>query len=69
MVARDGALRKAIGLAGGQTALARRLKIAQSSVAKWTRIPLARVLDIEREFGGQITREEMRPDYFEPEKS
>lgn len=67
MVTRDSALRKAIGLAGGQTALARRLGIAQSSVAKWEQIPLSRVLQIESEFAGEITRYEMRPDYFERE--
>ena len=65
MITRDAALRKAIGLAGGQTALARRLGIDQSTVAKWEKIPLSRVMEIERAFDGEITRHEMRPDYFE----
>lgn len=57
-------VRKAIGLAGGQTALARLLGIKQSSIAKWEKIPLKRVVSIESLFPGKITLHEMRPDYF-----
>lgn len=64
MKSTDSALRKAVGLAGGQTALAKILGIKQSSIAKWEQIPLKRVLDIERAFPGRITPHEMRPDYF-----
>lgn len=67
-ILRDSAVCKAIALAGTQAALARDLGLDPSTVQGWTRIPLNHVLAIERLFPGEITRYEMRPDYWkEPE--
>lgn len=61
---KDPALLKAIALAGSAKALSEKLKLHKTAAAGWTRIPLKRVLAIEELFPGQITRYEMRPDYW-----
>lgn len=61
---KDPALLKAIALAGSAQALSISLNLHKSAAGGWTRIPLKRVLPIEAMFPGQITRYEMRPDYW-----
>lgn len=56
----------AVRVAGGQTALARALGIAQSTVATWLRrgneLPAKFVIPVETAFG--ISRHELRPDLY-----
>src|SRR5258708_26045128 len=64
----NAALHKARAAAGGKdTDLARLLGISQSAVSQWKtkqRVPLRRALQIEALTGGQVTKEELRPDVF-----
>src|SRR6266403_3216996 len=64
----NSALHKARAAAGGKdTDLARLLGISQSAVSQWKikqRVPLRRALQIEALTGGQVTKEELRPDVF-----
>ncbi len=56
---------------GSQANLAKSLGIGQMAISQWKRrgqIPVARVLDIERATGGQVTRYEMRPDIYPIER-
>jgi Bacterial toxin YdaS len=53
---------KAIRAGGGQSALARALKINRQAIHRWTRIPADRILEIERVTG--VPREELRPDLY-----
>lgn len=58
---------RAIALAGGQAALARRLSISTQAVHLWLRknqVPAERCRQIEASTNGQITRYELRPDVF-----
>ncbi len=66
---KDAPLLKAIALAGSASELSRRLGLHPSAVAAWKRIPLPRVLAIEGLFPGEITRYEMRPDYWAADAS
>lgn len=50
-----------------RTALALALGIERSAISQWTRVPVDRVLEIERQTGGQVTRTQMRPDIYPPE--
>jgi DNA-binding transcriptional regulator YdaS (Cro superfamily) len=61
------ALLRAVTLAGGQTALARRIGKTQSHVAQWLRrgrVGPTACIPIETAVGGQVTRYELRPDVF-----
>jgi DNA-binding transcriptional regulator YdaS (Cro superfamily) len=61
------ALLRAVSLAGGQTALARRIGKTQSHVAQWLRrgrVGPTACIPIETAVGGQVTRYELRPDVF-----
>lgn len=61
------ALLRAVKLAGGQTALARRIGKTQSHVAQWLRrgqVGPTVCIPIEFAVGGQVTRYELRPDVF-----
>ena len=58
----DKALRKAIDRAGGKRALARELGIAHQAVSKWQKVPVLRVLEIERLTG--VSRHDLRPDVY-----
>jgi DNA-binding transcriptional regulator YdaS (Cro superfamily) len=62
------AIKRACELAGGQTGLARRLKVSQGLVWQWVagRLPVAakRCLPIEDATGGKVTRYQLRPDVF-----
>ena len=61
-------LRRAIEIAGGVTALGKRIGVGQSNVSNWLRRgrvpvdPVNYVLAIEREIG--IPRTELRPDVY-----
>jgi TorA maturation chaperone TorD len=59
---RDQGLDEAIRAAGGVTALARRIGVAQPSVSNWNRIPAERVLSVEAATG--VARTVLRPDLF-----
>jgi TorA maturation chaperone TorD len=59
---RDDGLQRAIDAAGGVSALAGALGIAQPSVSGWTRIPADRVVAIEAATG--VARNLLRPDLF-----
>jgi TorA maturation chaperone TorD/DNA-binding transcriptional regulator YdaS (Cro superfamily) len=59
---RDDGLRLAIDAAGGISALARGLGIAQPSVSSWSRVPAERVVVIEALTG--VRRERLRPDLY-----
>lgn len=61
------AIQKAAKAVGGQSALARELKVTPQAVQKMCsggRVPAERVLDIERITG--ISRSELRPDLYPP---
>lgn len=63
------AIQKAVKAAGGQSALARELKVTPQAVQKmcasgW--VPSGRVLAIEKATG--VPREELRPDLYPPER-
>src|SRR6202171_5612631 len=59
---RDPGLTEAIRTAGGVSALARRIGVAQPSVSNWTRVPADRVVAVEAATG--IERATLRPDLF-----
>ena len=59
---RDQGLDEAIRAAGGVSALAKKIGIAQPSVSAWTRVPADRVTAIEAATG--ISREVLRPDLY-----
>ena len=71
------ALHRAVGLAGGQAGLARRLseitgrQIKQPHVWNWlyrdSAVPAEMVIPIERATTGAVTRHELRPDLYPPE--
>ena len=58
----DTALQNALEAAGGPTALARALDVSHQAVIQWKRVPVNRVLAVERITG--ITRYELRPDIY-----
>ena len=58
------ALKRAIKVAGGSTALAGALGISQGAVSQWVRCPAARVIDVEKI--SCVPREELRPDLYTP---
>jgi DNA-binding transcriptional regulator YdaS (Cro superfamily) len=53
---------KAVVAMRGKAALARALGITPGAVTQWVRIPINRVIDVERVTG--IRREELRPDLY-----
>ena len=57
---RTRATKRAIKAAGGVQALAEALRITPASVAEWPRVPIKRLVDVERVTG--IDRAELRPD-------
>src|SRR3984893_16711508 len=59
---RDLGLEEAIRVAGGVSALARKLGISQPSVSNWSRVPAERLVDVETATG--VAREKLRPDLF-----
>lgn len=63
----DAGLECAITAAGGLSAIARICGISVPAVSQWRRIPVERVLKIEKATG--IPREALRPDIYPPEKA
>jgi DNA-binding transcriptional regulator YdaS (Cro superfamily) len=63
----DKALRDAVKRVGGFTPMGYHLGISAQAVAKWTRVPPLRVLDVERISG--VPRSELRPDIYPPGKA
>lgn len=62
----DTGLRAAVKAAGSKYRLAKVLQIKPQAIQKWSRIPSARVIAIEAEFG--VPRETLRPDLYPPRK-
>lgn len=63
---RDESLQRAIAIAGGGAALARRLTISAQAVSQWSRVPASRVIEVEAATGGQVPRHVLRPDLYPP---
>lgn len=65
------ALFRAVDLAGGQTALASKIKVSQARVWNWlyrdVRLPAEYAIPIEDAVAKQITREQLRPDLYPQE--
>ena len=59
---RDEGLERAIKAAGGISALARALGVAQPSISTWTRVPAERVLSVESLTA--VPRQVLRPDLY-----
>jgi len=61
-------LKKAIKLAGGQRALAKKLGINQPNINWWIyqskRVPCEFVIPIEKIVNKQVTRHQLRPDIY-----
>jgi len=51
--------------ARGMAALAARLGITIQAISQWRRVPVSRVLEVERATG--VPRSELRPDIYPPE--
>lgn len=66
LMPKDKALLEAIDRAGGVRALARELGIAHQAILQWSRVPVLRVLEVERITG--VSRYRLRPDIYPPEK-
>lgn len=67
-------LERAIEIAGGQSALAAKIKRQQGHVHYWLRhakagVPPSAAIDIENALDGQISRHDLRPDIFGPSKA
>ena len=62
------ALKRAIAIAGSQSALARIIGVNQQNVNHWllkgSRVPAEYVIPIERASYGQVKRHELRPDLY-----
>jgi DNA-binding transcriptional regulator YdaS (Cro superfamily) len=58
----DTGLRKAIAAAGSKYRLAQLLGIKPTSVQEWRRVPLQRVIDVERVTG--VNRSVLRPEMY-----
>lgn len=60
-------LDKAIAVVGGQKNLANLLRCSSMTITHWKSrgIPAERVVDIEEACGGEVTRQELRPDLYE----
>jgi TorA maturation chaperone TorD len=58
----DPGLAEAIRVAGGVSALARRIGISQPSLSNWSRVPASRVLAVEAATG--VSRSILRPDLY-----
>ena len=58
----DPGLQRALDAAGTQAALADALGITSGAISQWDKIPLSRVLEVERVTG--VPRYVLRPDFF-----
>ena len=65
------ALKRAVEIAGGQTALAKALGVQQAHVWNWlnrdSALPAEYVIPIERATKGRVSRHELRPDIYPDE--
>lgn len=61
---RDQALARAIEKAGGTKELARSLGITPQAISQWKRCPAQRAIDVERATGGEVRRQDLRPDFY-----
>lgn len=55
-------VREIASKAGGVVALSRALGLSRAAVSQWKRIPIERVIDVERLTG--VPRADLRPDVF-----
>jgi|TARA_R110001583_G_scaffold37058_9_gene121337 DNA-binding transcriptional regulator YdaS (Cro superfamily) len=62
------ALREAIRIIGGLSAVGRALGISRQSVSKWGACPAHRVLQIEELTGRKIRKSQLRPDLYPPRR-
>ena len=64
------ALERACKIVGGQNALARTIGVKQGHIWYWlkSRVPAERVESIVDATGGTVTKEQLRPDIFKPER-
>lgn len=53
---------RAVAAIGGVTRLAEALNVTRSAVSQWTKVPVERVLEVERLTG--VPRHELRPDIY-----
>jgi DNA-binding transcriptional regulator YdaS (Cro superfamily) len=53
---------RAVAAVGGVTRLAEKIGVTRSAVSQWPRVPVERVLDVERVTG--VPRHELRPDIY-----
>lgn len=60
------ALRLAIKVAGGSTALAATLGVTSQAISQWKQVPGARVIAVERATG--VSRYHLRPDLYPREE-
>jgi DNA-binding transcriptional regulator YdaS (Cro superfamily) len=66
------AIERAAQLAGGQSALARKLGCTPQAVSKMCstgKVPAERVIPVERAVDGAVTRHELRPDLYPMEQA
>ncbi len=64
---REDALQRALNAKGTLIALAKELNITPEAVCNWRRVPVARVLAVEKITG--VPRWELRPDIYPPPAS
>lgn len=64
MANKDPILLRAIDAVGTAGELAEKIGVSPQALSQWRRIPVGRVLDIERITG--ISRHDLRPDIFGP---
>jgi DNA-binding transcriptional regulator YdaS (Cro superfamily) len=68
------ALSRAIEIVGGPTAMGRLLGISSQAVSQWERVPVPRVIEVERATldpqtqQPRVTRHELRPDIYPAEE-
>lgn len=62
------ALKRAIELAGGSSAVASRFNIKRQSVEGWEICPPTRVIGLEELTWGKVTRHQLRPDIYPREQ-
>jgi DNA-binding transcriptional regulator YdaS (Cro superfamily) len=61
--------RKVVSFFGGGKRLADLIgDITPQAISMWKQIPVKRVIQIEKLSGGKFTREQMRPDIYQPKK-